>query len=158
MRVPADLTDIRNIVLACALAFALPCSAQTPDEIRNTAGCYALTVTEWSPPDRNAAYHRIPHFIRLDTVQATSGRRWLLSPNIAYPYHAGMQPTWRFLADTMALVWSNGLQLTIVKLTRTDSAWTGEAVAESDDHPIPEEPLPRAHVTALPKPCADTLR
>lgn len=155
--VSADLT-IRGLLFVSALAFAVPTSAQTPDEIHGTAGCYALTVTEWSPPDQNAAYHRIPRFIRLDTARAKLGRGWVLSPNIAYPYHAGLPPSWRFLRDTLLLVWSNGFQVTGVKLTRADSGWTGEAVAESDDRPIPAPPLPRSQVTALRKTCADTLR
>ena len=154
-----DRTSFRHLLFVCGLAFAVPSGAQTPDEIRSTAGCYALTMSEWSPPDPNAAYHRIPTFVRLDTVRARLGRGWwVLSPNIAYPHHTGWPPSWKFLRDTLLLEWSDGFQVTGVRLTRIDSGWTGEATAYSDAHPIPEPPLPRVRVTALRKPCGDTLR
>jgi len=135
-------------------------SAQAPTDsaearVRGVAGCYELTVSEWSPADRNAAYHRIPGRIRLDTVRAALGRGRVLSPNIAYPHHGAFPgtPNWNTTGDTLLLVWSNGFQLTIVKLENRDSVWSGEAVAESDDRPIPPQPLPRARVVARRAPC-----
>jgi hypothetical protein len=113
------------------------------------AGCYELTVGEWSPADRNPAYHRIPRRIRLDTLPASRDGGWVLSPNIAFPYHGAFPgtPRWSLVADTLRFLWSNGYQVTIVTLQQQGSLWTGEAVAESDER-VAGAPLPRAQVAA----------
>ena len=123
--------------------------------IRSVAGCYNLTVGDWSPVDINAAYHRIPPLIHLDTARAAFGRGRVLKPNITYPYHGAMPgtPNWNITGDTLRLVWSNGFQPTIVKLANRDSVRAGEAIAESDAHPMPPPPLPRAPVLARRTPC-----
>lgn len=151
------MSNIHRLSLICPFFALASASAQVPTEIRDVAGCYSLTVSDWSPViGSNSAYHRIPTTVRLDTVRSTFAPGWALSPNIAYPYGRGLPPTWRIAADTLRLVWSNGLVPTYVMLVRTDSVWTGEAIAESDDHPIPAAPLPRARVTAGRHACAAT--
>lgn len=128
-------------------------AAPTAD-VRAMAGCYVVTVSEWSPPDPNAGYHRIPRRIRLDTTPTSRGGRWVLSPNIAYPHPGAFPgtPGWSLSADTMRLVWSNGFQPTGVTLVRRDSLWTGDAVAGSDF--VTGGPPPRATVTIRRAPCS----
>lgn len=149
------MLNVHHLSLICSFFALASTSGQVPTEIRDVAGCYSLTVSAWSPViGADTAYHRIPLAIRLDTIRSTFAPGWALSPNIAYPYGRGLPPTWGIAGDTMRFVWSNGLVPTYVTLVRTDSAWTGEAIAESDDHPIPAPPLPRARVTARRRACA----
>ena len=142
-------------VLVFSLVAASAIKAQTGGasasaEVRAAAGCYTLTVSEWSRPDINAGYHRIPPRIRLDTTPSSPRGARVLSPNIAYPHQPTFRatPFWMLSGNNMTLEWSNGFQSTIVTLVRQDSLWVGEAVAESDALPMPPSPDPRAHVTA----------
>jgi hypothetical protein len=136
------------VLLVAASASQAQTSGASPTaDVRAAAGCYAVTVGAWSPPDPNPAYHRVPPRIRLDTTPTSRKGGWVLSPNIAYPYHGAFPgtPAWSLSGDTMRLLWSNGFQTTSVTLVRTDSVWTGDAVAGSDA--VTGAPPPRAHVT-----------
>jgi hypothetical protein len=146
----SSLFIILILLVAVSSSGAQTVANPLPPSVRAMRGCYAMTAAEWSPPDVNAAYHRIPPLIRLDTVPSAVGGGWVLSPNIAYPYHGAFPgtPKWTFSADTLRLVWSNGFAPTLVTLVHQDSLWTGEAVGEIDAHTIPPSPLPRARVTA----------
>jgi hypothetical protein len=147
--------NVRRLSLTCSFLAVASAAAQVPTEVRSAAGCYSLTMTPWSPiVGSDSAYYRVPSAIRLDTVRSTLELGWVLSPNIAYPHGQSMPPAWRLVADTMRLVWSNGVAPTLVTLVRADSAWTGEAIAESDDHPIAEQLRPRARVTVRRRVCA----
>jgi hypothetical protein len=137
-------------------------STRAPVDI---AGCYALSVGAWSTPlGGDEGYHDIPGLVRLDTARVETPRGfetprgWTLSPNIAYPTSGRMTfpgtPRWEVSADTIRLIWSNGFSPTIITLQRTDSALVGEAIAETDAHPIPEPPRPRASVVARRRPCS----
>jgi hypothetical protein len=149
------MSTVRHLLLTCSFLAVRASQGQVPREIRTAAGCYSLTATAWSPViGSDSASHRLPTAVRLDTVRSTFAPGWALSPNIVYPIGQGMPPTWRLDADTMRLVWSNGILPTYVTLVRGDSVWTGDAIAESDDHPNPAPSLPRARVTARQRVCA----
>lgn len=122
--------------------------------------CYRLTVGPWRPPlGEDTAYYRLPSIIRLDTVALDAqGRR--LSPRMRYPPGSPSgfprTPRWETSGDTVRLIWSNGFAATVVKLVRQGSMLRGEAVAESDAHPVPEPPRPHASVIAEPIACDST--
>lgn len=141
-----------SCVLVFSLAAASAIHAQTViaplnADVRAAAGCYALTVSEWSAADRNATYRRIPPRVRLDTTPASRRGDWVLSPNIAYPYPGAATPRWMLSGDTLRLQWSDHFQSTEAALMREDSLWIGEAVAKSDAAPVPAPPAPRARMS-----------
>lgn len=139
----------------CSFLAVASAAAQTPSNVRSASGCYALMTSPWSPiVGSDSDEYRIPTVIRLDTIRSGLGLGWALSPNIAYVHASAMPPSWNLSGDTIRLVWSNGTTPTHVMLLRRDFGWAGEAVAESDDHPSPEEARPRAKVTARRQACA----
>ena len=142
--------------LSLVLLFVVGASggAQIPREVKNAAGCYALTLSAWVPLiGSDSASHRLPTTIRLDTVRSTFAPGWVLSPNVAYPHGQGMPPIWMLETDTMRLAWSNGLLPTYVTLVHTGADWIGDATAESDDRSLPASSRPHARVTAHRQPC-----
>jgi hypothetical protein len=154
-------------VLALAWA-SIHASSELPNvaALRNRSAslqgpsCYRLTVGPWRPAlGADTAYHRLPSVIRLDTL-AWDAKGRHLSPRMTYPSGASFgfprTPRWEASGDTVRLIWSNGFTPTIVTLVRTGAILVGEAVAESDDHPVPAPPLPRATVTAEPISCDST--
>lgn len=154
--------------LLLTAAAALTTNAEGQSTTRapvDIAGCYALSVGAWSTPlGGDEGYHDIPGLVRLDTVRVEmprgmkTPRGWTLSPNIVYPPSGRMTfpgtPRWEASADTIRLIWSNGFSPTIITLQHKDSALVGEAIAETDAHPIPEPPRPRASVVARRRPCS----
>jgi hypothetical protein len=134
------------LVSAVVLSFSA-LQAQAP---LTTPHCYRLDVGPWQPSlAPNAAFHRIPPVIRLDTLFWEHGAR-RVEPPMSYPFHGEMPrtPYWKASGDTVRLVWSDGFNPTVLKLVRRRDDLVGEAVAESDYRPSPEPPLPRATVTA----------
>jgi hypothetical protein len=107
--------------------------------------CYELRLGAWSPQmsDAEAAMHLVPRLVRLHA----GGR---LSPDIAYAMSRPLpgMPYWDHVADTLLLVWSNGFAPTQVRIYQRNRGWVGDAVAETDAHPIPPSPRPRALVSA----------
>jgi hypothetical protein len=153
------------LLVTAAAALTTNAEGQSTRAPVDIAGCYALSVGAWSPAlGGDEGYHDIPGRVRLDTVRVetprgiTTPRGWKLSPNIEYPTPGRATfpgtPRWEASADTIRLIWSNGFSPTIITLQRTDSALVGEAVAETDAHPIPEPPRPRASVVARRQPCS----
>jgi hypothetical protein len=123
--------------------------------------CYRLTVGPWQPGlGVDAAYHRLPAAVLLDTL-AWDARGRHLSPRIIYPNGSSSgfprTPRWETSGDTTRLIWSNGFTPTIVTLVRTDATLAGEAIAESDARAAGEPPRPRAAVRADPVSC-DSLQ
>lgn len=152
---PASAVQIHVAFIVSASVLAVvPLRAQA----RPTAPqCYRLAIGTWQPAlGVNEAYYRLPSAIRLDTLAGERiGRR--LEPAMTYPHHREMRgtPYWTSAGDTVRLVWSDGFVVTGVNLVRRGDDLVGEAVAESDAHPIPPPPLPRAPITAHPMSCAD---
>ena len=142
------------LIVSASVVASLPLRAQVGPTIPQ---CYRLAIGAWQPGlGVNEAYYRLPSAIRLDTLAGERiGRR--LEPPMTYPHHGEMRgtPYWTSAGDTVRLVWSDGLMVTAVKLVRRGDDLVGDAVAESDAHPIPAPPLPRAAITAHPMSCAE---
>jgi len=145
-----------SLAIAAVGAFGVACRSDA--QIRRLVPrCYQLEIGPWRPVlGSNERYHRLPTQIRLDTTSwPTHGRH--LEPNIAYPYARSFPetPRWRGSGDSISLLWSNGFSVTRVMLIQHGANLAGEAVAESDDHPIPTKPVPRARVVARAASCAE---
>ena len=139
------------VVVALSLIQArLDAQTSSPSCRSAIEGRYALTLGKWSRPlGINALYHAIPTEILLDTAAAARGG-WKVSPDIAYPFphHFPGTPRWTVLRDTVQIMWSNGFQPTILRLTRQGAnEMIGEAVVRSDANEYGTD-LPRARVTA----------
>jgi len=139
------------VVVALSLIQArLGAQTSSPSCRSAIEGRYALTLGKWSRPlGINALYHAIPIEILLDTAAAARGG-WKVSPDIAYPFphHFPGTPRWTVLRDTVQIMWSNGFQPTILRLTRQGAnEMIGEAVVRSDANEYGTD-LPRARVTA----------
>ncbi len=146
-------------LLSLAVVLIAPSArSQLPSSL---AGCYGVTRSEWKPSlGLDSVGHRIPPVVRLDTVSAGSGIGWVLGPNISYQSRRPFPglPRWSMDGTTLVLLWSNGYTPTRVTLRRIEGresvAWSGEAVALTDDHPLLEPPRPRATILLRPQPCA----
>ena len=117
--------------------------------------CYRLSHGEWSHPlGVNAAYHAIPAIVRLDTVP-DAGDGWTVAPDIAFPtgHHFPGMPRWTQQGDSIGIVWSNGYQVTTVRLgpSRGEDL-RGTATVRSDANEFGTD-LPRASIVARPAPC-----
>lgn len=154
-----------SAIMVCLFA-ARSATAQRPavrdDSMarRSGATCYRLTVGAWrSSVGPDTAYHRVPTRVRLDTLHWDANGRHL-SPRMTYPAGSSTgfprTPRWETSGDTVRLIWSNGFAVTVVTLVRAGATLAGEAVAESDAHPIPAPPIPRATVTGEPISCDST--
>lgn len=120
------------------------------------AGCYRLTLGEWSRPlGRNARYHAIPSIVRLDSARAIRGG-WRALPDITYPTPNRLRgtPSWTAPRDTIEIMWSNGFQSTTVRLGRRGARELGgTAIVWSDANEFGTD-VPRARVTARRTACA----
>ncbi len=120
------------------------------------AGCYRLTLGEWSRPlGENAAYHAIPSIVRLDNARAMRGG-WRALPDISYPTPNRLRgtPSWTAPRDTVEIMWSNGFQSTTVRLGRRGAKeLRGSAIVWSDANEFGSD-LPRAKVIARRIACA----
>jgi hypothetical protein len=120
-------------------------------------GCYHLSRSDWSRAlGVNARYHALPASIRLDTVRAARGG-WTVAPDIAFPNANRFPgtPRWVFHADSIEIVWSNGYQVTTVRLSVTGGdELRGSATVSSDANEFGTD-LPHASVVARRTSCAD---
>src|SRR5688500_361371 len=149
-------TAARWILITTTFAFAATSSAQPSPAPADLVGCYALEVSEWSPPiGADSLYYRIPPVVRFDSAQAEGRGGWVLAPNIGYPGRRRPPipdiPRWEVARDTVRLVWSNGFSSTIVTLLRDDASLVGEAIARNDF--TDGRPAARATVRALRQTC-----
>ena len=140
------------LVCAALCALCAPClGAQgTPTAAPTETRCYHLSHGEWSRPlGVNAAYHAIPAMVRLDTVPAAHGG-WVVVPDLAFPNdnHFPGMPHWTQQADSIGIVWSNGYQVTIVRLGPSrGEELRGTATVRSDANEFGTE-LPHASIIA----------
>jgi hypothetical protein len=142
-------------LLLCATLGRPAHSQGIPLKIADVAGCYALTVGEWSQPLREStAFHLLPSVIRLDTAAASRGGR-LVSPDISFPAGHTMRgtPRWEIIGDTIRVLWSNGFSPTTVWLGRSGDHLEGRAEASSDARQSGKPNWPRAKVVARPASC-----
>jgi len=146
-------------LLTLAVAVAQSLGAQTSAPPAGIAGCYRLTIGQWSHPlSVNAAYHAIPAVIHLRAVPASRGG-WTVSPDIAYPRPGDFpgMPRWVVRADTIDVAWSDGHQVTTVRLPMTNRmVGTGIAIVRSDANEFGSD-RPHASVVAQRVSCG-TLR
>lgn len=135
------------LAVASRPGYAQATAAEAPASL---AGCYELSLGTWSRPlGVNAAYHKLPLTMRLDTVGAARGG-WVLRPDIAYPSGNRFPgtPRWTATADSVVLTWSNGFQSTLVRAARRHSGdLIGVAIVGSDANEFGND-LPRAAVVA----------
>ena len=140
-------------MLAPASLFAQRATRHPPPGI---AGCYKLTIGEWSRPlGANAGYHAIPGIVRLDNARAMRGG-WRALPDISYPTPNRLRgtPSWTAPRDTIEIMWSNGFQSTTLRLGRRGAKeLRGSAIVWSDANEFGTD-LPRARVTARRVACA----
>jgi hypothetical protein len=147
------------ILVASTLASASLC-AQTASSRAPAAfvGCYDLTLGAWSQSlGVNAAYHIIPSTIQLDSAPATRGG-WRVSPDIAYPHPSRFPgtPRWTAAQDSVDITWSNGFQVTKLRLGRRGTEeLLGQAIVGSDANEFGTD-LPRAEIVARRIPCVPT--
>lgn len=117
--------------------------------------CYQLSQSEWSRPlGVNAAYHAVPAMVRLDTVPAGHDG-WAVAPDIAFPTgnHFPGTPRWTQREDSIDIVWSNGYQVTTVRLGPSRAGdLRGTVTVRSDANEFGTD-LPHASIVAHPAPC-----
>jgi hypothetical protein len=133
-------------MLAAPSLCAQTASARAPAEL---VGCYDLALGAWSRPlGINAAYHAIPSTVRLETAAATRGG-WRISPDIAYPHPSRFPgtPRWTATQDSVAITWSNGFQVTMLRLGKHGRELRGQAIVGSDANEFGTD-LPRAEIVA----------
>lgn len=142
------------LAVASRSAYAQAVAAKAPASL---AGCYELSLGSWSRAlGANAAYHKLPVSVRLDTVGVARGG-WVLRPDIAYPYGNRFPGTPRrtATADSVEMIWSNGFQPTWVRVARSPNGdLVGEGVVGSDANEFGNG-LPRATVVARRTACRD---
>jgi hypothetical protein len=118
---------------------------------KELAGCYQLTVSEWSRPlGGDKGFHSIPKSIRLDTTLTLRGGR-SVTPDIVYPVGVRKMPgypRWEIVRDIVRIAWSNGFTPTVLRLTKNGSDLSGSAEATSDAIPVGDPNWPRANVIA----------
>jgi hypothetical protein len=147
--------------LAClgvATLFAARLAAQsTSVPAPGAPRCYRLVRGGWSRPlGVNAQYHALPPVIRLDTTPASRGG-WTVAPDIAFPTPNRFPgtPRWTVRADSLEILWSNGFQVTTVRLDVTDSAQLrGTVSIGSDANEFGSNP-PHATILARRVSCAE---
>lgn len=122
--------------------------------------CYRLTRGEWSRPlGVNARYHVLPAVIRLDTMPASRGG-WMVSPDIvfAFPNHYAGTPRWLRKADSVEILWSNGYEVTTVRLgTDKGNELSGIVTVRGDANEFGTD-LPHASIIARRVSCAELSR
>ena len=140
-------------ILASASLRAQTPSLRAPGQF---VGCYDLALGAWSRPlGINAAYHVIPATVRLDTAIAARGG-WKVSPDIAYPHPSRFPgtPRWTATRSTVEITWSNGFQMTALRLSRYGAQeLRGQAIVGSDANEFGTD-LPRADIVARRITCA----
>ncbi len=129
--------------------------AQTPmAHVRALAGCYTLTLGEWSgplPATGEPAAHTPPAHFQLDTA--------LFKPHRGPLYR--VEPTWRGSVrlplsswsvgpgDSVRIAWSTGLIGVELRLIADGDSLTGIATTFHDAHVGGEPPDPSATVAAV---------
>jgi hypothetical protein len=146
------------VYLGLGVLFGPTLGAQsTPGPAPAGARCYRFIRGEWSRSlGVNARYHALPAVIRLDTVRAARGG-WTVAPDIAFPTasHFPGTPRWIRQADSIEIVWSNGYQVTILRLGGPEGGeLRGTATVRSDANEFGTD-LPHASIVARPVSCAD---
>jgi hypothetical protein len=135
------------------IGIALSALAQAP----TLPECYRLTRGEWSRPlGVNARYHGLPAVIRLDTMPALRGG-WIVSPDIAFPFanHYPGTPRWTRQADSVEILWSNGYEVTTVRLgTGKNNGLSGTVTVRGDANEFGTD-LPHASIIAHRVSCAE---
>ena len=148
----------RLACLGAATIFAAPLAAQaTSVPAPRTPRCYRLIRGDWSRPlGVNAQYHAVPPVIRLDTTRARRGG-WTVAPNIRFPTSNRFlgTPRWTVRADSLEILWSNGFQVTTVRLGGTDSAHLRGTVSIGSDANEFGSNLPHATILARRVSCAE---
>ena len=142
------------LLSASPTLFAQSASPRAPAEF---VGCYELALGPWSRPlGINAAYHVVPATVRLDTAVAARGG-WRVSPDIAYPHPSRFPgtPRWTATQSSVEITWSNGFQLTGLRLARYGTRLRGQAIVASDANEFGTD-LPRAEVVARRIECVPT--
>jgi hypothetical protein len=118
--------------------------------------CYRLAQGEWSRPlGVNARYHTLPVMVRLDTARA--GREgWKVAPDIDFPTpsHFRGTPRWTRQGESIEMLWSNGYQVTTVRLSPSGGdELRGTAIVRSDANEFGSD-LPHASIVARRISCA----
>jgi len=133
-----------------------PAAQSAPVSTPAVPQCYRLTVGEWSRSlGANAPYHALPAVIRLDTARAERGG-WLVVPDIAFPRPNRFPgaPRWIQQADSIEIMWSNGYQVTTVRLGAPNgNELRGMATVGSDANEfgldVPHAPIVAREVSCL---------
>jgi len=150
------LQPLHGLASALTLVISVQVAdAQVPSLPGSLAGCYELSLGAWSRPlGVNAAYHKLPSKIELDTI-AAAHVGWVLRPDMAFPSanRFGGMPRWAARGDSVEMVWSNGFQATTLRVRRSSPVeFEGQAVVWSDANEFGND-LPRAPVNVRRTPC-----
>ena len=143
--------------LAVFLAIAIPAPIRgqqdTSARIRQRAGCYALTLEQWSRPPRPEegwpTAQTPPSQFRLDTIPVQTGakRRFAVEP--AQLVAGRMPASWALLPnDSIDMFWSTGFVGVTLRMSIRGDSLVGIATAFHDAHIIGEPPDPSASVVA----------
>jgi hypothetical protein len=144
------------MLLALVLILGL---ASVPNEVfaqarrssSHVAGCYQLTLGEWSRPLDNVPTIIPPQQLQLDTAVLPHllprDTLWSVRPSMIPS--RGRLPTssWRYVgSDSVAIVWSTGFTGVQLRLGIFGDTLRGEAIAFDDKQIQGEPPDPRATV------------
>lgn len=138
--------------------------APTPPVPVDWAGCYELTLGEWSPAPSagNLRFHTPPRRIVLHTATLRTGRggvgmnvlRPVIEGTAAGPYDA--EAFWQEVgSDSAMLVWTNSFSGTLIRVMRTSDGFTGSARATMDVIPPPGQTWPAASASGVELEAAD---
>ncbi len=124
-----------NSLVALAL-FASGLTAQSTPSIASVAGCYTITLGEWSGPfpSGSADYHQPPATFRLDsTLRASRQGYYTVTSAPLTPAIRRLVPGWRLRgADTVSLHWSTGFAGVNLRLAVRGDTLRGTARAFQD--------------------------